>query len=224
MRLVNFIKRAFYKVVREIRSAYFSRLIDEGGGKIVLVNPWMPVSIRKAAGARLIVRGRLELMTWMEGDARTVVDLAEGSSLEFAGDFGIGHGVRIMVGSHAMLSFGGRNIESASGITCDSTILVRRHIKIGADFICAWGVFISDCDWHNFNGQPSQADVTIGDKVWVAHHSSILKGVAIPDGCIIAAHSLVLGGEFFANSLIAGSPACIKRTNVFWHRDMTVAK
>jgi acetyltransferase-like isoleucine patch superfamily enzyme len=220
MRLFNLIKRAIGKIVREIRCAYFNRLIDEGGGKIVLPNPWMPVSIRKAPGARLIVRGRLLLQPWMEGEARTVFDLAEGSSLEFAGDFEIGHGVRILVGHKATLRFGGRCKESASGITCDSTILVHRRILIGADFLCAWGVFITDSNWHNFNGKPSQADVTIGDKVWIAHHSSVLKGTVIPDGCVIAAHSLVLGGDFSGNSLIAGSPACTKRTNIFWHRDM----
>ena len=157
----------------------------------------------------------------MGGETKTIIDLAEGSSLEFVGDFEIGHGVRIMVGRHAILSFGGRNKESSSGITCDTTIMVQRRIKIGADFICAWGVFITDSDWHDFNGQPSQADVIIGDKVWVAHHSSVLKGTVIPDGCVIAAHSLVFGGDFSANSLIAGSPACTKRTNIFWHRDMS---
>ena len=90
--------------------------------------------------------------------------------------------------------------------------------------MCAWGVFITDCDWHDFNGKPPQADVTIGDRVWVAHHASILKGIVIPEGCMIAAHSLVSAGEFSANSMIAGNPAITKRTNIYWHRDMSQSK
>ena len=214
MRLFNLIKRTIGKVVREVRCAQLNRLIDEGGGHFELPNPWMSISIRKATGARLIVRGRIVIQPWLESDAKTVFDLAQGSSLEFAGDFIIGPGVKIVVGHLATLRFGGRQKESGSGITCDTTILVNHRINIGADFICAWGVFITDCDWHDYNGQACQADVTIGDQVWVAHQSSILKGVVIPDGCVIAAHSLVLGGKFLANSLIAGCPASSKRNNI----------
>jgi acetyltransferase-like isoleucine patch superfamily enzyme len=217
---LKLIKRAIAKVVRMMRSASLNRLIDEGGGKILLPNPWMRVSIRKATGARLILRGQLLLQPWIDGEARTVIDLAEGSLLEFAGDFEIGQGVRIVLAKKAVLSFGGRHLESASGISCDSIILVNNHIHIGADFICAWGVFITDCDWHNYNGQPPQEDVAIGDKVWISHHSTILKGSVIPDGCVIAAHSLVSGGDFTANSLVAGIPATVKATNIFWHRNM----
>ncbi len=220
MPLTKIIKRGIEKAISAIRCAYFNWLIDDGGGKFVLPNPWMSVSISKAHGARLIVRGNVLLRPWLGGETRTLVLLSEGASLEFAGDFEIGHGVRIAVGRQASLCFGGRCKESASGITCDSAILVHHSIEIGADFICAWGVLISDCDWHDFNNQPSQADVTIGDRVWVAHNSSVLKGALIPDGCVIAAHSLVLGGDFSANSLIAGSPAKTKRTNIYWHRDM----
>jgi acetyltransferase-like isoleucine patch superfamily enzyme len=196
-------------------------LIDEGGGRIVVIDPFMRLRIKKTPGSRLIIQGTLNFSPSLDGNERTSIHLSEGATLEIGGDFEVGNGVRIWLDKNASLFIGGRKKESSSGITSNSTILVRKKIMIGRDFVCAWQTFITDCDWHNFNGQPSQADVTIGDKVWVAHHSSVLKGTVIPDGCVIAAHSLVFGGDFSANSLIAGSPACTKRTNIFWHRDMS---
>lgn len=214
------VRRGIEKIVRKVRCARLNSLIDSGGGYFDLPDAWMPVSINKAGGSRLIAKGRVTFVPWGGGGARTFIRLAEGSSLEFGGHFEIGQGVKLDLSKDATLRFGGRKNESGSGITCDTTILVHRRVDIGSDFMCAWGVFISDCDWHDYAGKPSQADVFIGDKVWVSHQSSILKGVVIPEGCIVAAHSLVLGGEFTANGLIAGNPAQLKKTGIFWHRDM----
>jgi len=220
----NWLKKRAINAFSKFRSWQLSRLIDEGGGKILVNDPFMRLRIQKAKGSRLIIRGTLNFSSSLNGNEKTTIQLSDGAIFEIGGDFEIGNGVRIWLDKNASFFVGGRKKESSSGITSNSMILVRKKIIIGGDFICAWQTFITDCDWHNFNGQPCQADVTIGDKVWIAHHSSVLKGVQIPDGCVIAAHSLVLGDEYIANSLIAGNPATTKRSNIFWHRDMPETK
>lgn len=58
-------------------------------------------------------------------------------------------------------------------------------------------------------------EIEIGDHVWVGLRSVILKGVKIGNGAIIAAGSLV-NRDVPPNSLAAGVPAKIIKTNIQW--------
>ena len=117
-----------------------------------------------------------------------------------------------------MVNVGGN--PHASGITEQSRIMVRKKVHIGYDNIIAWNVFITDCDWHAIDTRLSQKDVYMGDHVWIAMNSTILKGSTIGDGCIIGAHSLVSGISLPDKCLVAGNPAKIIDRNVNWQRDM----
>lgn len=59
------------------------------------------------------------------------------------------------------------------------------------------------------------ADVVIGDRVWLAEDTTIYKGVTIGNGSIIGAGSVVTR-SVPENSLAAGVPAKVLRTNVSW--------
>lgn len=120
-----------------------------------------------------------------------------------------------------LVNFGGcRKNESTSGITCDSKILVRKKITIGADFICAWNVFVTYCAWHNYNKKTSNENVSIGNHGWIAHGLSILKGALIPDGCVVACHTIVSKNYTLRNSLIAGMNGDSKKNNIILSRGM----
>lgn len=49
--------------------------------------------------------------------------------------------------------------------------------------------------------------IVIGNDVWLGANCTILKGVQLGDGCIVAAGSVVPGGFYPAGSIIAGNPA-----------------
>jgi len=55
----------------------------------------------------------------------------------------------------------------------------------------------------NFPGE----EIVIGDNVWVGANCTILKGAKIGNGCIVAAGSVVIRGEYPERSLLAGNPA-----------------
>lgn len=149
-----------------------------------------------------------------------IVRVGRNAKLIINGDFVIGPGVTIIVADNASLSIGGRRDSSGSGITSDSRIMVAKEIKIGYDCIVAWGVFITDCDWHSITGSKHTEPCKIGDRVWIAHGASILKGCMIGDDSIVAAHSTCLAGTHSPHSLLLGTPAKAARTNVSWNREL----
>ena len=59
-------------------------------------------------------------------------------------------------------------------------------------------------------------DVIIGNHVWIMSRCIILKGTHLPDGCAVAANSLVNKKFNEENLLICGTPAKIMRHNIRW--------
>ncbi|MDO7171370.1 acyltransferase [Mariniflexile sp. AS56] len=201
------------------RSWYYSRNIDEGGGKIIITEPFINFKIKKDKTAYLYIKENLRIIPHIGGNSNSVISMGANSKLLIKGSFTIGHGVRFMLASNSTLDIGGKDKESDSGITSDTLIMVNKHIKIGKDFLCAWNVFISDSDWHSIKGQDHQANVIIGDHTWVANNSSILKGTILGDNSIVASFTKVINKQYPGNSMIAGTPAKVVKTGVDWNRD-----
>ena len=61
------------------------------------------------------------------------------------------------------------------------------------------------------------ASVFIGNRVWICAKTSILKGVNVGDGSIIGYASVLSSKEIPQNSLVAGVPAKVIRTGVYWN-------
>lgn len=108
-----------------------------------------------------------------------------------------------------------------------SRIWAAKRIEIGDRTLIAHNVNIFDTTTHptdkkiryehecivKCNGMPSEkfqtiedADVIIGDDVWIGCNSIILKGVKIGSGSIVAAGSIVTK-SIPPNTMVAGNPA-----------------
>ena len=61
--------------------------------------------------------------------------------------------------------------------------------------------------------------VKIGNHVWIAPNTKIMKGSIIPDGCIIGSDTTVSKPFDEKNALIVGRPARIIRRDVEWTRE-----
>lgn len=123
---------------------------------------------------------------------------------------------------NGVLSVGHRSYIGKSKLICKSSI------DIGDDVIMSWGVTIVDHDSHSLNwperendiinwingvkdwSNVSCAPVKIENKAWVGFGVSILKGVTVEEGAVIAAGSVVTK-DVPAFSLVAGNPAKIIR-------------
>lgn len=212
-----------YMWLSGIRSLILTRKVNKALSlfSVRINNHFQPVTITKAPGSELTLNGILYFSSIQGCKDPITISLGRDSRLAIDGDLVIGNGTSIILMDGAHLYIGGRHKESEAGITERSRIMVRKHVHIGCDCIIAWNVFITDCDWHAIAGKPLQEDVFIGDHVWIALNSTILKGSRIGNGCIIGAHSLVPGITLPDKCLAAGNPIRILEENVSWQRDIT---
>jgi len=205
----------FAKIICRIRSIYYSRKIDEGGGKIIITKPFIKFEFQKHKSAHLFIEGQLLITNQVEGSYPTVLFMSANSKFEIYGNLKIGRGVRFNLLENSVLTIG-RKRESDSGITADTLITVFKKITIGNDFVCAWNVFISDSDLHQIKGQNHHGDINIGDHVWIANCNNILKGSTIGSNCILASNSKINNKSFPDNVLIGGIPPQILKVDIEW--------
>lgn len=129
----------------------------------------------------------------------------------------IGQGVSINRGTKVVIHEGGvLEIGSGTYINENSRIHCKKHIVIGDRCAIAWNVSIMDTDIHEIIKDREQvnndADIHIGNNVWIGANSIILKGTIIEDNCIIGANS-VIRGHLKSNRIYGGNP--IKELGTF---------
>ena len=123
-------------------------------------------------------------------------------------------GSTISVGNNAKLTLGTGYANYDCKIQCFDSI------TIGDDVCISEGVTIRDSDNHYIyrEGYQMSAPITIGNHVWIGINATILKGVTIGDGAIIAAGSVVTK-NVPSRAMVGGVPAKIIRTDVLWGKD-----
>ena len=214
--------------LREEKLSFLQSLYRSLWYSFLLKRSMYPVCCRVSGGqkldlsisptAKLSITGVIYVTPW-GGERRTSsISLGNHSELITNGDFIIGPGIHISVSSNGSLRLGGKRKSSGSGITCNTRIMAREKVSIGYDTIISWGVFISDSDWHEISWDEPTKSVEIGDRVWISHDVSVLKGSQIGNGCVVGAKSLLSNAMYPDNSLIAGTPAKVVRKDVFWSR------
>lgn len=98
-----------------------------------------------------------------------------------------------------------------------------KSIIVDEDCMISNGIVFRNSDSHsilNINGNRinSAQDIHIGNHCWIGLKSIILKGTKIPDNTIIGAGSLCNKKFEENNTIIAGVPAKIVKSNVNWDR------
>lgn len=131
--------------------------------------------------------------------------------LKVSNGFRIRAGAYISIADNAVLELGSGSINRNSNIACFN------HIIIGDDVTISENVVIRDSDNHEIlrNGFTMDAPIVIGNHVWIGINATILKGVHIGSGSVIAAGSVVTK-DVPEKSLVGGVPAKILKTDIEW--------
>ena len=108
-------------------------------------------------------------------------------------------------------------IGHKSYINHDSEIRCREHISIGNNCSIAYGVRMQDSDYHIMYDEdgapkPETKPIVIEDDVWIGADATILKGVTIGQGSVVAARSVVTNPPPYSH--VAGNPARVIKPNI----------
>ncbi len=147
----------------------------------------------------------------------TVIDIHDGGKWILDSDAHIGHGAILCVKNGGTLKCGENfAISGTTSIVCSDNITIGNNVQF------SWDTLVMDSDAHfilDKDGSETNntRPITIGNKVWIAAKTTILKGTTIGDNCVVGAAS-VLNKEYIGdNSIIAGSPARIIKEIGGWH-------
>jgi len=143
---------------------------------------------------------------------KTFMDVRPEASL-IIDNFTICENGDIRIIGNGILSLGKNSVISKNAI-----IRCVNKISIGNNCAISWNVTIMDShgDYELISsGRPESQEIIIEDNVWIGHNVSILKGVTIGKGSIIAAHSLV-NKDVPSGTMHGGVPARLIRENVQW--------
>lgn len=137
--------------------------------------------------------------------------MRENSRLE-VNRFVIGSGSNIFVGNGAILKLGSGYIDRQAVIYCYNNISIGQGVMIAED------VMIRDSNNHSilYDGYVKDASVTIGNHVWIGARATILCGVTIGDGAVVAAGAVVTD-NVPPYALAGGVPAKVIKENIKWY-------
>ncbi len=171
------------------------------------------LKIVKGASINISCSGKLLFnLSWFGSEFfPSVLMLAANSKLIVNGNFKIFSGAKVYVNKGASLILGSGFINN------DTNICTFEKIEIGNSVAISTNVIIWDSDVHEIipSDKPVTMPVHIGNNVWIGMNSTILKGVSIGDGAIIAAGSVV-NKDIPSGCLAAGVPAKVIKQNVRW--------
>lgn len=195
----------------------FCDLIRGSGGDVFGVpQEWKNVVIeikKSSKGSKFFFdsKSRINSLSIVDYWGGNEIHVGENSKL--TGGIKIGLNCKLVIGD--LVSFTAKPMFHIS----ESTSLV-----IGDDCMFGSGVSFYTHDYHPIydlstkNRLNISKDIYIGNHVWCANNSVILKGAKIGNGSILGAYS-ICGSEIPDNCVAAGNPAEVKRENIFWTRD-----
>ncbi len=126
--------------------------------------------------------------------------------LVFRGKANLGRGTKITIYKGCEMVLGDRfNVSGYSSFVC------KKRMVFGNNVLFGWECLTMDGDGHKIYDEQNMllkntSDIIIADNVWIGCRCMILKGSAIPKGCVIGAGTTIAGQLFEANNVIAGNP------------------
>ena len=204
LRKVEFLKTIYY--------TFISKNVNRIGRKSVCIC-LKHSNFQLGKSAQIILEGKLKFSdndiigSYRQSNLR----MDDNSVLKIKKNFSVYYGADIILFKGAKLILGSGFFNSNIKIRCHKKIEIGENVAISHD------VTIMDSDAHEgiWEGYEKTKSIKIGNHVWIGTRVTILKGVTIGDNAIIAAGSVVTK-DVPNNTVVAGVPAKVIKTNINW--------
>jgi len=183
----------------------------------LLPTPFCAIKIAK--NANLNIRGIFNLgkkSLIKNSKLETRLLMQENATIDISGGWFVAYGSHIEVHKGATLKIDNGNKNGGTNVNC--TIICSDRIEIGKGVMMGRDVTIRDNNGGHYigrQGYKNSKPVIIEDKVWLCEKCTIMSGVHIGQGAIVAGNSVVVS-DVPAYSLVSGNPARIIDEDVLW--------
>lgn len=144
----------------------------------------------------------------------TFWSVADNASLIIRGGATIGRGTQIIVDGELIL---GCNFYC----NADCIINAGKKVEFGNDALLGWNVTVIDGDGHAMlhseQEMPRYEEIFIGNHVWLAANSSVLKGSLIGNDTVVA-YGGIVSKRIEQPNVIIGGQNKVLRTNSNWRK------
>lgn len=120
-------------------------------------------------------------------------------------------GGEIQIGAFTVI-FGKSHLACIEGTKID----IGKNCLFSANITIRTGDSHSLVDTNTGKRINPSKDVKIGNHVWVGNGATILKGIEIPEDCVVGACAVVTHTPQEGNCVLAGNPAKVVKTGVVW--------
>lgn len=117
----------------------------------------------------------------------------------------------------------GQNMFQTGSLLIDYTNIDNLNVNIGDNCMFGYKVNLMCGDHHTIYNQSTgeilnypQKGITIGNHVWLAKNTIVLKDVELPDNSVVAAGTTVSKSFNQPNIIIGGSPNRILKEHINW--------
>lgn len=188
--------------LRHVKWVRGGRFLLHGGSRVVL-----------SEGAAIEVGDRLDFGSCYRcrSGRSSILTLGKDSRIIVKGSFDFYYGADVQLFDGAVLTLGDSFINSDCKVRCHKSITIGDGCAISHDFT------VMDSNAHKLDGSRGTAPVIIGDHVWIGTRVTVLPGVSIGDGAVVAAGALV-AKDVPAGALVGGVPAKVIREHVEWEK------
>lgn len=159
------------------------------------------------------VKGMI-IPTCLRMEAGTTLEIHNGPLTRYGtGPYNLRYGAYIEIVNGGKLSIGQGAANVGLTIMCAKEVTIGNGVRIGRN--------VSIRDWNGphvivSSTYRNHAPVHIGDHVWLCTGCTIMPGVTIGEGAVVAANAIVTR-DVPPYTLVGGSPAKIMKENIEWY-------